>query len=173
MSHRPSGPPRALGAAAFALTALAVAMLAMTTVLVLAQVALRNLFDLGLPWADELARFGGVALVFLALPRLLIEGKHIAVDLLVSALPTRGRRLMRRFGDAMTLAFCCLVLAALWQFLRRAAAFSTPTLGIPNLVYYSPAILGVLLLGLVAAWRIIAAPDDPSDPGATPTERAP
>lgn len=168
LSDSPPGVPRsprplrALGFIASGLTVLAVAMLAMTTLLVLAQVALRNLLDLGLPWADELARFGCVALVFLALPRLLIEGKHIAVDLLPNALPVWGRRLMGRLSALLTFGFCALVLWALWLFLRRAAAFSTPALGMPNLVYYTPAIIGVLFLAVAALWRMLAAPESPS-----------
>ena len=46
------------------LTLLAILMLALMTVLVVGQVILRNLFDLGLPWADELARISNIALVF-------------------------------------------------------------------------------------------------------------
>ena len=61
--------------------ALAIALLAMVAILVVAQVVARNGFDLGLPWADELARFGGLALVFLSIPLLALRGQHVAVDL--------------------------------------------------------------------------------------------
>ena len=38
-------------------------LLALIAALVVLQVAARNLFDLGLPWADELARFCAIGLV--------------------------------------------------------------------------------------------------------------
>jgi TRAP-type C4-dicarboxylate transport system permease small subunit len=52
------------------------------------------------------------------------------------------------------LAFCAFFLIACWGFMQRAARFSTPALGIPNLVYYLPAIAGMALTTLVAADRV-------------------
>ncbi|SMF13863.1 TRAP-type C4-dicarboxylate transport system, small permease component [Tistlia consotensis] len=132
---------------------LAVACLGLMTALVVLQVVARNFFDLGLPWADELARLSGIALTFLALPYLLARGKHIAVEFLVGLLGGRRRRLVLAVADLAVALFCALMLWGFVKFLGRAAAFSTPSLGLPNLVFYAPAFAGTLLLGLAALLR--------------------
>jgi TRAP-type C4-dicarboxylate transport system permease small subunit len=53
------------------------------------------------------------------------------------------------------LAFCLIFLTAGWQFLKRAAQFSTAALAIPNWVYYLPAAIGMVLLTLVAVSRVL------------------
>ena len=53
-------------------------------------------------------------------------------------------------NDVLVLAFCLIFLTAGWQFLKRAAQFSTAALAIPNWVYYLPAAIGMVLLTLVA-----------------------
>ena len=50
-----------------------------------------------------------------------------------------------------------MFLSRRWLFLQRAAQFSTPALGIPNLLYYLPATDGMVLMTLVAIERAIAA----------------
>ena len=50
-----------------------------------------------------------------------------------------------------------MFLIAGWQFMQRAARFSTPALGMPNLIFYMPAIIGMTLMLLVAIDRAVAA----------------
>lgn len=141
-------------------------MLILMTVLVVGQVICRNFFDLGLPWADELARFCGVALVFLAAPRLLLDNKHIAVDLVPDMLPRAWRTALDVVNRLLGLTFSAIILWALYKFLLRGWKFSTPALGIPNLVYYLPAILGFVFFAVVTIYRLFnpASPDKPAQP---------
>ena len=53
--------------------------------------------------------------------------------------------------------FGAMFLIAGWQFMQRAARFSTPALGMPNLIWYMPAAIGMTLMLLVAVDRAIAA----------------
>lgn len=135
---------------------LAIAMLMAMSALIVLQVAMRNLFDLGLPWADELARFTGIALVYLTVPYLLLHERHIAVDLLSSRLKGRPRLGIRLFNEVATLAFAALTLLGFQQFLARAAGFSTPSIGMPVLVFYTPALIGTALLVVAGVVRIAA-----------------
>jgi TRAP-type C4-dicarboxylate transport system permease small subunit len=141
-------------------------MLILMTILVVGQVICRNFFDLGLPWADELARFCGVALVFLAAPRLLLDNKHIAVDLVPDMLPRAGRAVLAAVNGLLSLAFSAIILWALYKFLLRGWKFATPALGIPNLVYYLPAILGFVFFAIVTVYRLFnpVSPDKPVRP---------
>ena len=65
------------------------------------------------------------------------------------------KRVLDVFNELATLAFCVLFLVGCWWFMQRAARFSTPALEIPNLVYYTPAIAGMLLTTLVALDRVL------------------
>lgn len=151
---QPPRPNAALSGITTVMLYAGLAMLIVMTVLVVGQVVCRNFLDLGLPWADELARYCGVALVFLAVPRLLLDGKHISVDLVPALLPKGGQRVLAMLTAALSLAFCAILLWALYKFLGRAWKISTPALGIPNLVYYLPAILGFALYAVVTLYRI-------------------
>ena len=137
------------------LTLLAMLMLALMTVLVVGQVILRNFFDLGLPWADELSRVSNIALVFFVVPALMLHNRHIAIDLLYSALRPRGKAILRTANYILITAFSGVFLFALYKFLLRAGKFSTPSMGLSNLVVYAPAVIAIVLLAAVAIYRLV------------------
>ncbi len=129
-------------------------LVAMTTLIVI-QVVGRNVFSAGLPWAEELARYCGLGVVYLTVPLLLMHNTHIKVDLLPARLGGRSKRALDLVNELLVLAFCVIFLTAGWQFLKRAAQFSTAAMGIPNWLYYLPAAIGMTLLTLVAASRVL------------------
>ncbi len=131
-------------------------LLALMSTLIVAQVLGRNLFDLGMPWADELSRFCGVALVFLGVPLLALRGGHVAVDMVPAMLPRAGRRVCALIVEIMILAFGAIGVWSVCAFLLRAWKFATPTLGIPNWVYYAPAAVALALLTIITVARIAA-----------------
>jgi TRAP-type C4-dicarboxylate transport system permease small subunit len=135
---------------------LGILLLAMMSILIVAQVLGRNLFDLGMPWADELSRFCGVALVFLGVPLLALRGSHVAVDMVPTMLPPAGRRACALIVEIMVLAFGAISVWSIYGFLSRAWKFATPTLGIPNWVYYTPAAIALALLTIITVARIAA-----------------
>jgi TRAP-type C4-dicarboxylate transport system permease small subunit len=135
---------------------LGILLLAMMSILIVAQVLGRNLFDLGMPWADELSRFCGVALVFLGVPLLALRGSHVAVDMVPTMLPPAGRRACALIVEIMVLAFGAISVWSIYAFLSRAWKFATPTLGIPNWVYYTPAAIALALLTIITVARIAA-----------------
>jgi TRAP-type transport system small permease protein len=133
---------------------LAIIMLIAVTSLITAQILAREVFVDGAPWADELARFCGLGLIFLGIPSLLRSGQHVRVDLLLNAMPAGRRRYADWINEALTVAFCALYLVSGGLFLQRAGRFSSPSLAIPNLIYYLPAVLGMALMMLVALERL-------------------
>lgn len=135
---------------------LAIVMLLVTAALVLAQVIGRNLFHTGLPVADELARYSGLGMIYLTVPLLLLQNKHITVDIFIAKLGPRARRVMDIINEALVLLFCVLFLWGGWLFLKRAGRFATPALGMPNTWFYLPALTGLALLTLVALYRAVA-----------------
>ncbi|WP_404425639.1 TRAP transporter small permease [Thalassospira australica] len=155
MPNRNSPIYRGLNHICRVLTLLAMLMLALMTVLVVGQVILRNFFDLGLPWADELSRISNIALVFFVAPALMLHNRHIAIDLLYSALRPRGKAILRVANYILITAFSGVFLFSLYTFLLRAGKFSTPSMGLSNLVVYAPAVIGIVLLTAVAIYRLV------------------
>lgn len=158
MDHLSSGAPQGLLALACAwLERVAMALLAVMTVLVLLQIVGRDFMQAGWPWADELARYTGLAVVYLTVPLLLQQDRHVKVDLLSSRLRGRPAALLHLLNELLTVAFCVLFLWGAWAFMQRAANFSTPALRLPNWLYYLPSMLGMLMFTLVALRRLAAA----------------
>lgn len=133
---------------------LAVVLLVAVTGLITAQIIAREVFVNGAPWADELARWCGLGLIFLTTAPLLVRGEHVRVDLLLKLLPARIAGYVEAINALMTVAFCLLYLISGWYFLQRAGRFATPALNMPNLVFYAPAALGMLLMLLAAVERL-------------------
>jgi TRAP-type C4-dicarboxylate transport system permease small subunit len=134
---------------------LAMVLLAVMTTFIVIQVLGRNVLNVGLPWAEELARYAGLGVVYLTVPFLLLHDKHIKVELVQSRLAGLSARVLGVIDECLTLVFCALFLWGGWLFLKRAAQFSTAALGIPNWLYYLPAAVGMVLLTLVAATRVL------------------
>jgi len=132
-------------------------LLGVITLLIIAQIAARDVFKVGAPWAEELARYCGLSLVYLALPLLLLQGKHIHVDVLLKQLRGIPRRLVLIANEAFTVLFCAMFLWGGWAFMQRAAKFSTPAIGMPNWLYYLPAFLGMIVFTVVAVLRLVRA----------------
>jgi TRAP-type C4-dicarboxylate transport system permease small subunit len=135
----------------------AMGLLAVMTAFIVVQVVARNVLALGLPWAEELARYAGLGVVYLVVPLLLLNGRHIHVDLVVQRVRGRAGRWLRLVNELIVLAFALLFLWGGYLFLQRAARFSTAALGIPNALYYAPAALGMGLFALVALQRVVRA----------------
>ncbi|PWW00288.1 TRAP-type C4-dicarboxylate transport system permease small subunit [Hoeflea marina] len=140
-----------------------IGLLALMAVLIVLQVVARNIFDLGLPWADELARFCGIGLVFLTVPALVLRHQMVAVTLLPDSLNAPARRGIHVVAELSTIGFAGLTLWGFAAFLPRAGKFLTPAMGMPNWGYYAPALVGTILLVLAAVFRILDilhAPDE-------------
>lgn len=134
--------------------ALAIALLAMVAILVVVQVVARNSFDLGLPWADELARFAGLSLVFLSIPLLALRGQHVAVDLVPQLIGGRTQLAMAIVSEIGILVFCVISLFGVHSYLSRAGKFATPAMGMSNWFLYAPVAIGMILFACVAAMRL-------------------
>jgi TRAP-type C4-dicarboxylate transport system permease small subunit len=133
---------------------LAIVMLLGTTAMVVLQVVARNAWNLGLPWADELARYGGLGIVYLAVPLLLLQDGHIAVDIFSSRVKGRAGRALALANEIIVLLFCGLFLYGSYMFMLKAGRFSTPALQMPNVLFYLPTMVGMLLFTLVSLLRL-------------------
>ena len=135
---------------------LAMALLVAATTLIMMEVFARGVLGIGLPWADELARYSGLGVIFLTVPLLLARDGHVKVDMFFNLLGGAPRRIVSIVNELLIFAFCVLFLVSCYWFMQRAGRFSTPALGLSNLFYYGPAIAGMVLTTLIAAERVVA-----------------
>jgi TRAP-type transport system small permease protein len=136
---------------------IAILALIAATALIMLQIVAREIFIAGVSWADELARYAGLTVIFMGVPALLARDEHVKVDMFLNMMPQRPRRFFGILNDLLMVVFGAMFVYAGWLFLQRAARFSTPALGMPNLVFYLPAIVGMLLMLVVAIDRAVMA----------------
>jgi len=89
------------------LTAAGVLLLAMT-VMIGADVFLRNIGAGGIPPSNELSEDSLYLITLLSAPGLLRQGRHIRVDIVVRAVPQRVGWVLEWVGDLVGL-ICCLI----------------------------------------------------------------
>ena len=69
---------------------IAMVLVCVVTTLVVLQVIAREIFVVGLPWADEMSRWAGLGVIFLVVPLIALHGAHVRVDMFLNLLPARG-----------------------------------------------------------------------------------
>jgi TRAP-type transport system small permease protein len=111
---------------------LAGVLLLVMTMMIGADVLLRNIGAGGVPPSNELAEDCLYLVTLLAAPGLLRQGQHIRVDIVLRALPLRIGWILEWAGDVIGFA-CCVVFV--WYGAGVAAAsFSDEALSIKTLV---------------------------------------
>jgi len=111
---------------------MACGLLLVMTLMIGADVLLRNLGLGGIPPSNELSEDCLYLVTLLAAPGLLRQGQHIRIDIVLRALPLRAGWLLEWLGDALGLA-CCLFFV--WYGARVAlASFANGALSIKTLV---------------------------------------
>src|SRR3954463_10103021 len=102
------------------------------TMVIGADVLLRNIGAGGLPWSAEISEDVLYLMTLLAAPWLLRQGQHIRVDIVLRGLPTRVAWILEWVGDVVGL-FCCLYFV--WYgTLITAASHAAGSINIKTLV---------------------------------------
>jgi TRAP-type transport system small permease protein len=140
-----------------ALTLLACFLLLTMTLLIGADVLLRNVGLGGIAPSNELSEDIIYLLTLLAAPGLLRQGQHIRVDIVLRVLPDKVGWLLEWLGDILGL-ICCLYFV--WYGARVAAAsfasgaLSIKTLVLPEWWLLAPMPLAFVLLGVEFLFRM-------------------
>jgi TRAP-type C4-dicarboxylate transport system permease small subunit len=140
-----------------ALTLLACFLLLTMTLLIGADVLLRNVGLGGIAPSNELSEDIIYLLTLLAAPGLLRQGQHIRVDIVLRVLPDKVGWLLEWLGDILGL-ICCLYFV--WYGARVVAAsfasgaLSIKTLVLPEWWLLAPMPLAFVLLGVEFLFRM-------------------
>ncbi|MDA2915304.1 TRAP transporter small permease [Nitrospinae bacterium AH_259_B05_G02_I21] len=93
-----------------------VALVSLMVVLAFSQVVLRNLFRLGLPWADIVLRQMVMWASFLGASLATRQGRHIAIDVVSRFLPSGARQWLATAIHAAACLISVLLASAAWTF---------------------------------------------------------
>lgn len=148
------------------LQAMSVALLAGYFVLVLLQVFYRYVLNESLFWAEELVRGAMLWGIMLSSALVAAARGHIRVDLLESALPPTGQKVVVFLANALTLAFSLVLLWAGIQFVDRTWMQQSAVLDVPKWTVYLAIPVGAALeaLLMLLTWKEqVPAPDDMAD----------
>ena len=136
---------------------IACGLLLIMTLMIGADVLLRNLGLGGIPPSNELSEDILYLITLLAAPGLLRQGQHIRIDIVLRALPFGLGWLLEWIGDALGIV-CCLVFV--WYGARVAAAslangsLSIKTLVLPEWWLLAPMPVAFALLTLEFVFRM-------------------
>lgn len=125
-------------------------LMGIMTVVVFTQVVVRYFTSAAVPWAQELARFAMVWMVFLGAIAAAVSKQHIEVDAVVRLFRGKARRLLDLVRYILILGFCTLVVLGSSEILRLTFRQLSPTLGwkmgwIYSAIPFSMAVLGILV----------------------------
>lgn len=84
---------------------------------------LRNVFSVGLAWADGLVRLGVLWLALVGAVAASRDHKHISIDIVGRLLSPRLQRVAAVVRDAFTAAVCGLLAWYSWVFVRDSREF--------------------------------------------------
>jgi TRAP-type C4-dicarboxylate transport system permease small subunit len=144
------------------LALLSCALLFAMMMVIVADVALRNVAVPGLPrglaWSNEVSELMLYLVTLSIAPWLLRQGQHIRVDIMLQALPSRVAWALEWVGDSIGL-LCCLFMA--WYGLSAAwASYLTGAVNIKTLVtpewwWLAPLPLVFTLLAVEMVFRMV------------------
>ena len=129
-----------------------VLVLMLTAMIVLAslQILLRNGFDTGFIWADELLRIMVLWLALVGAVAASRANRQISIDVLSRLLPARPKSFVDAIVDAFTALVCGLLAWHSWRFVSEAREFGDTVLS--NLPAWWFQIILPIGFGLMA-WR--------------------
>ncbi len=122
---------------------------------IMAQILLRNLFSIGFPWADELSQFLHIMLIFLTVPILYRERSLFKIDLLADRLPGVVQFVLRLISVSACIGFSIFFMVSYTEFMRGSWNVPSPSLRLPNILFFGSIFLGIAGLLIMSVERLI------------------
>jgi C4-dicarboxylate transporter DctQ subunit len=140
-----------------ALRVAAGAMLILSVAINFANIIGRYFLSVSLSWAEEVMLFLMIGAVFLGAAPVGWLGRHIRMDVVVSMLPPRLRRVFEIFADLVTIATCVMLAVFAWPVMTMLAELDqrSESANIPLVIPQAALPLGLLLMALLIAVRLI------------------
>jgi TRAP-type C4-dicarboxylate transport system permease small subunit len=124
-------------------------------VLTTADVVARYVFNSPTMWADEMASYLLIAIVFLGLAYNLRTDGHIRIDVITTHMPPRLRLIFDVFAYAVGIVFSILLVAGTWtrfeNFWTRHTLSDSPLMT-PLWIAMVPVVVGAAVLAVAMVW---------------------
>jgi TRAP-type C4-dicarboxylate transport system permease small subunit len=128
--------------------------------LIVYSVVMRYALNQPVAWVDEMVGYLLVATVMLAAADTLLEGEHIAVDIVTERLSSRGRRLAL-LGGLVAVAASAVLLAVegvdMVRFSQMVGLMSNGYMAVPMWIPQLLVPIGAVLMGAAAVIAFVAA----------------
>lgn len=105
-----------------------VTLLSSMIVLAVGQIVLREVFDTGIIWADELVKLMVLWLAMFGSIAASRDDRHIRIDVLSHLLPDRFVNVSRAFVDVFAAIVCAVVAWQAWRYLQLEIEFEDQVL---------------------------------------------
>jgi TRAP-type C4-dicarboxylate transport system permease small subunit len=148
------------------------AMLIASVAINFANIIGRYFFSVSLSWAEEAMLFLMIGCVFLGAGPVGWMGRHIRMDVVVSALPPPARTAFELFSDLVTIATCVALTIFAWPVVAMLAELDqrSQSANIPLVIPQVMVPFGLSVMALLIAVRLIV--HGVRVPDAGPTEDA-
>lgn len=122
-----------------------VIILVSLTVLVFSQVIMRNFFNSGFVWSEEMSRLLLLSVVLIAAPLVFFKDGHVRFDMVV----LKARPLLKKiegFASIIVVAFFYSVYTVSHlELMETAGGVVSPSLSIPNNIFFAAGLIGAVL----------------------------
>jgi len=129
--------------------------LILISVVIMVQILLRNLFSIGFPWADELSQFLHIMLIFLTVPILYRERSLFKIELFADRLPGVVQFVLRLISVSACIGFSIFFMVSFTEFMRGSWNVPSPSLRLPNILFFGSIFLGIAGLLIMSVERLI------------------
>nr|WP_245247342.1 MULTISPECIES: TRAP transporter small permease [unclassified Paenibacillus] len=132
-------------------------------ILVFGNVVLRYLFNSGITWSEEMARFLFIWLVLLGAVAAFKDNSHLGVDMLVKRLSKPLKKIVFIISNVILLFVLYLVVEGSWKITLLNAGSTAPATGLPLTLIYGTGIVmgvGMALIVIIKLYRILFANED-------------
>ena len=132
-----------------------VAILGGMVALVFLNVVMRYLFDSGITWSEELARYMFVWIVFLGAVVAAKEKGHLGVDILTANVPKPVQKVLSLIANTLVIFVLILFIDGLWKMIDLNQMVVGPATGIPVAFFYIAGLVASVLMIIISAYQTI------------------
>jgi len=141
-----------------AMNTIIVVSLAMMVIMVFSNVVLRYVFNSGISYTEELARFLFLWLIFIGSIVAMKERAHLGVDTLIARLPRKGKVAFVITSNLLMLWVCYLFFVGSWRQTVVGMGTNMPATGISMAFHYATGLVMSLGIGVIVignTWRVL------------------
>ena len=126
----------------------------------------RYVFSVSIPWAEEIMLFLMVGCVFTGCCAVAWQGRHIRMDVMISALPRRFYNFFNLLSDLVLIAASITVTVFAYPVITQLAAFDerSEAANFPLVIPQSMVPIGFGLMALLVAIRLLTPQRTPAGP---------